>query len=1021
MASRNIEKNQEILLPSLEKKNGIIEEEMSIADELREIKKASGKLVNGNGEGRRKLLNKKRVAKRDIGKKKDEVSSSDEEDDERKLEREARIAKEKERLARQREEREREQERDRDEKSSPRKTRSAAVSDIKEEPADEAKEVIKMEESEDTKQLTIMIPKEKEESLDNSPSASMSSPVSGKSPSKPSLGLPDQSGLIVGVNTINYDVSFRNKTKTREERKMEMIMKAIEAMERNEARKRNESEEKSKPEKKRRRSNSTKTGTNVAGESLDQSSADEGYGGGRRRGRGRKQGAALLGGRRRSRAKSGDSSAMSETETADEITTDNNFKYPGQVNEDQDDDVSRQYIRGSRSPPGIANHLLRSAKTDKAKEPLKKPVESQVEVQELKTQLSEPKTIGCSAKKRWLRAAMSVDMSETERQFEEGGSGASPAQVEPEPDYTPLKKRRIANYTNDASEDVSVTGEAVSEKIKSLPNGIKKRLMSNLVLEAVLDKAMEDFKMPPGFNDDNALDSNNEDTSSPMINDEDQEDSESSVKPKSFKDKRKEAIFKAEQDRKSANSSESEEATNDAGDVQYKQVYVDVKNRQAPVPGPDNIDPAQPNHDTVPDDEVPLEEKEFCSTPLQDEEPAGSTKVPSQNSQFKSFFSTDLSVEDIDRQLEARREALVKEAAEEAESLTVSTVSPASEESRPGSAGAEVGTTSAVPQTKKVVSLADYKKRKQQGGETGASTPSTPTTSLLPSALPLAGLPSLPGLDSFTQRKEADILSDKGQSLLASLGSADLQHSLAVRSRNDSHRTSSRPNSASNSRSPSRAPGGHKTPSSSPLPAHQEQTREVPREDLTERLRKEFGLNIDESDDADTDGGDVVEKEEKVSREPRESRESREPREQKERKVVREDSRPERRDGREHSRGHHRRESHGHSGDRSHKFDKRDYRDSRDSYKHQHRDSRYHEKRPPSSHHSGSRRPPHPSSPTLGPGRPLPNGGTRRPGSHHNSPTRRNSQEAESRYSHSSYYKNESSRKNNLSRNFYPQ
>ena len=48
MASRNIEKNQEILLPSLEKKNGIIEEEMSIADELREIKKASGKLVNGS-------------------------------------------------------------------------------------------------------------------------------------------------------------------------------------------------------------------------------------------------------------------------------------------------------------------------------------------------------------------------------------------------------------------------------------------------------------------------------------------------------------------------------------------------------------------------------------------------------------------------------------------------------------------------------------------------------------------------------------------------------------------------------------------------------------------------------------------------------------------------------------------------------------------------------------------------------------------------------------------------------------
>ena len=118
------------------------------------------------------------------------------------------------------------------------------------------------------------------------------------------------------------------------------------------------------------------------------------------------------------------------------------------------------------------------------------------------------------------------------------------------------------------------------------------------------------------------------------------------------------------------------------------------------------------------------------------------------------------------------------------------------------------------------------------------------------------------------------------------------------------------------------------------------------------------------------------------------------------------------------SRGVHRRDSHSHSSDKSQKYDKRDYRDS---YSKSHRDSRYHDKRPPSSHHSGSRRPPHPSSPTNGPGRGLPNGGTRRPGSHHNSPTRRNSQDAEARYSHSSYYKNESSRRNNLSRHFYTQ
>merc|ERR1712105_2613 len=94
--------------------------------------------------------------------------------------------------------------------------------------------------------LEIVIPKEEtkveEPACPRSPlkSPEASSPsASGllKSPGKPAMGLPDQTGLIVGVNTINYDVSFRNKAKTREEKKMEMIMKAIEAMERAEARK----------------------------------------------------------------------------------------------------------------------------------------------------------------------------------------------------------------------------------------------------------------------------------------------------------------------------------------------------------------------------------------------------------------------------------------------------------------------------------------------------------------------------------------------------------------------------------------------------------------------------------------------------------------------------------------------------------------------------------------------------------------------------------------------------------------
>merc|ERR1712018_484574 len=78
------------------------------------------------------------------------------------------------------------------------------------------------------------------------------------SPSK--MGLPDSSGLIVGVNTINYDASssVRNKAKSREERKMEMIMKAIEQMEKAEQRKKDHTDgTPGDPPSKRRRSSSS--------------------------------------------------------------------------------------------------------------------------------------------------------------------------------------------------------------------------------------------------------------------------------------------------------------------------------------------------------------------------------------------------------------------------------------------------------------------------------------------------------------------------------------------------------------------------------------------------------------------------------------------------------------------------------------------------------------------------------------------------------------------------------------------
>ena len=96
--------------------------------------------------------------------------------------------------------------------------------------------------------------------------------------------------------------------------------------------------------------------------------------------------------RRRSRAKSGDSSARGETETEDEIGSEK-FKYPIRVSEEHDDDVSRQYIRGSRSPPGIANHLLRSARTDKTREPVKTPVSDVNNVTEKQPPVSESSSL----------------------------------------------------------------------------------------------------------------------------------------------------------------------------------------------------------------------------------------------------------------------------------------------------------------------------------------------------------------------------------------------------------------------------------------------------------------------------------------------------------------------------------------------------------------------------------------------------------------------------------------------------
>merc|ERR1711971_691380 len=151
-----------------------------------------------------------------------------------------------------------------------------------------------------------------------------------------------------------------------------------------------------------------------------------------------------------------------------------------------DDDVSANYLKGSRSPPGIATHLLRTA--------------------------SSPVKNVCSAKKRWLRQAISEDHTDADVAYVNGGSYSeeinmpSPSSEAAMDTVTPLKKRRLANYKEDTEneekflENLGVGDSPIKDAqghVKHVPNGLKKQILQKLVLEAVLDKAMEDMLATP--------------------------------------------------------------------------------------------------------------------------------------------------------------------------------------------------------------------------------------------------------------------------------------------------------------------------------------------------------------------------------------------------------------------------------------------------------------------------------------------------------------------------------------------
>jgi len=949
VSTRTIDKNQEILLGPLESKVSPTQPQLSIQDELRQMKKVNG--VIDEKKIRKSSSVKQRRLKREV--KKEMCGSSSDEDipvvrktrsnvDKQKstsfnvtsdnaVKKEVKVEESKD---------EKENKSEKENKIDKEDKNVKFEKKVKNEPIQQVQlktEKIKQELKIEIKEEVALPPESGEYKLVTSPTqpvkqdAPLTPNTAAKSPGKPVLGLPDQSGLIIGVNTINYDVSLRNKSMSREEKKMEMILKAIAAMEKAESRKKHESSDSNeRAPAKRRRSNSSKKdqGDSNLESSCDETALENLRPERTKSSKGKRKRNISL--RRRSRAKSGDStSAFSADESATTPNIEHEssstpgdgapFKFPfkkQQDGDDIDDDVSGHYIRGSKSPPGIANHLLRSAVTNNAG--MKSPT----------------KSIGCSAKKRWLRAAMSEDHNEeAAAPCSAAASPAAAAATSPgqEPDYTPLKKRRLATY-NESNEEKESKSEQdgdrqeeksskaqVTEKIKSLPNGLKKRLISNLLLNAVLDKAMQDI-LP----DDDIAQSPIQDTNDEHLVTEELVPEETVKQPETPKKKsrnlRKGGKGKKSEDILEENGLEAVDRREnmktgtidkeDDKDKNVKEVDESAK------PGKSNKSSAAATSFTS--SVTASSSIEKPSEPDPDKPP-----TPIQHSVFKSFFSTDLSIDDIDRQIEAKRVELARE-----NSLVSSLPSPRLDFSddlplnrtslrqqlsvpAPNSAlaGTENSQSSHTPQqSRKKVSIADYKKRKQasqqQVGQTETDSSASVSTisSLLSTnltSLPPVSLPDLPGLASSQKQKSASLFQPKrtrSNSPLSNDKKNDKRSSTPqesktvnaspmekrgvspakIRERSSPRRNASsylsssqkseRWDSKSNRDShkglkhsspllsSKRVPAASSVPCAPNIPPIQRQTihtPDMPREDLTERLRKEFGLNVEDSDGED--------------------------------------------------------------------------------------------------------------------------------------------------------------------------
>lgn len=200
--------------------------------------------------------------------------------------------------------------------------------------------------------------------------------------------------------------------------------------------------------------------------------------------------------------------------------------------------------------------------------------------------------------------------------------------------------------------------ELVTEKIKSLPNGLKKRLISNLLLEAVLDNAMQDLLPEPSDKETETGKENQDGADNPDKPSQESPSKKKAKTPKKGRSKRDDKedlpatseVISGEKPDFAGSYSEPLETEGGTTEGQSQASVSGPVGKQTPETD-ENASKTALDMAVVKDG--PPSPPSLAAPPVQ-------APTPVQHSVFKSFFSTDLSFDEIDRQMEAKRLELVR-------------------------------------------------------------------------------------------------------------------------------------------------------------------------------------------------------------------------------------------------------------------------------------------------------------------------------------------------------------------------